>query len=92
MAGAHHPKTSPLTRNKVEQMPRDALRCGLSGVTSFVRSDVARAVYANYPRRHRQVTAGIIHLSEGSVDVLSHDEVLPLDPVAELIELRPLSE
>ena len=30
----------------VEWIPQDALRCGLSGVTSFVRSDVAKVVYA----------------------------------------------
>ena len=76
MAGAHHLNTSPRTKIKVEQMPQDALRCGLSGVASFVRSDVARVVYANYPRRHRQVTAGIIYLPVGSVENLFHDEVV----------------
>jgi hypothetical protein len=75
VAGAHL-KTSPRTKIKVEQMPQDALRCGLSGVTSFVRSNVAEVVYANYPRRHRQVTAGIIYLTKGSVNALFHDEVL----------------
>jgi hypothetical protein len=47
-----------LAKIKVEQLPQDALRCGLSGVASFVRSDVAKVVNANCPRRHLQVTAG----------------------------------
>ena len=75
VAGAHHLKTSPRTKITVEQVPQDALRCGLSGVASFVRSDVAKVVYANCPRRHLQVTAGTIYLPQGYVDVLSHDEV-----------------
>lgn len=51
-------KPPPLAKIKVERPPQDALRCGLSGVTSFVRSDVAKVVNANCPRRHLQVAAG----------------------------------
>ena len=49
----------------------------------FWRSDVAKVVYANCPRRHRQVTAGTIFLPQDFVDVLSHDEVRTFNPFAE---------